>query len=80
MPSAIPRGPLMGQPFDQMLGMPPIAGDVIRLVVHGTATWLGFFMGRKETGVLSAVGYAFGGLNAMGAFFDVVAVVEELFS
>lgn len=68
---------LLGQTFDEMLGMPEVAGDVIRLLVHGSGTWLGFHVGLNESGILSAIGWGIGGLNAIGALCDAVSVIDS---
>lgn len=79
-----PRGPspLLGHPelsqtFNEMLGMPQFCGDVIRLMVHGVSAYLGMYVGDKERGVLSAVGWTFGTLNAFGALIDGVSLVKR---
>lgn len=68
--------PTLGQPFDKMVGMSEAVGDVIRLAVHGTATWLGFYVGQEKKGVLSALAYGFGIINGIGAFMDLVSLIE----
>ena len=77
LPSWRPRhGFGLGQPFDHMLGMPEWVGDSIRLLVHGTATYLGLYVGAKEKGFLSALGYGFGVVNGIGAFMDLISILE----
>lgn len=68
----------LGQPFNDILGMPEIAGDILRLAVHGAGTWLGLYLGTKETGLVSIVGYTVGALNGLGAVFDAASIVKQL--
>jgi len=67
----------LGQPFEKMLGIPEWAGDAIRIVVHGSATWLGLHVGLKEEGALSVIGYVFGIVNGIGTFLDLISILEQ---
>lgn len=73
------EGHELGQPFERMLDWPEWTGDAIRTAVHGTATWLGFYVGVHEKGVLSAIGYGFGALNGVGTLLDIVSILEQVF-
>lgn len=68
----------LGQTFDEFLNMHPAAGDVIRLVVHGSGTWLGFHVGIREPGVLGIVGWTIGALNGIGALCDAVSIIQRI--
>jgi hypothetical protein len=43
--SFVSRRNMLGQTFDQMMGLPSWGGDAIRLVVHGTTGVLGIYLG-----------------------------------
>jgi len=67
----------MGQTFNEMLGMPQFCGDIIRLLVHGVSGYLGIYVGQKERGLLSVVGWTFGSLNAFGALVDGISLIKR---
>ena len=71
-------GPLLGQTFDQLLGVPPWAGNLMRLGAHGITSYLGFHIGVHDTGFLSAVGWIVGIVQGMGALVDVLALVSDI--
>lgn len=72
------QGPLLGQTFDQILGVPPYAGDLMRLAAHGITSYLGFHIAVGESGFLSAIGWIVGILQGMGALIDVLALATDI--
>lgn len=71
------KSPAMGQTFDEMLNFSPAIGDVIRLVAHGTATWLGIYVGTSQRGFVSVAGWGLGVLNGIGAVLDVASLAKR---
>jgi hypothetical protein len=69
---ALAPAPKMGQP------MPPVAMGVRVLLdvgISGIISWVGFYTGKNARGLLSILGYGvgiIGGLDALGALFEVV--------
>jgi len=70
--------PLMGQTFDELLGVPPYVGNLMRLGAHGATAYLGLYIGVNESGFLSAIGWIVGVLQGMGALVDVLALVTDI--
>lgn len=64
----------LGQTFEQLFGWSPTAGDIIRLAVHGSGTWLGIHVALKESGFLSGVGWVIGLTNGVGALCDAISL------
>ena len=73
-----PRGPLLGQTFDQVLGVPPYVGNLMRLGAHGVTAYLGFHIAVHESGFLSTVGWIVGILQGMGALVDVLSLATDI--
>ena len=69
--------PALGQTFDQMLGWPPCAGDICRLVFHAGATVVGIHVGVKESGFLSALGWVIGIGQGIAGLLDIVSLVQR---
>lgn len=72
------RHPRIGEPFDEMMGMAPWVGDVIRLGVHAGSSYFGFHVGSRETGFASGAGYTIGVVNGVGAILDLIALLGRL--
>lgn len=68
----------LGQTFDQLLGVPPYVGNLMRLAVHGAMSYLGLYIGIHEKGFFSAVGWSVGVLQGMGALVDVLALITDI--
>lgn len=76
----------LSQTFDQYLNFSPAMGDVLRLVFHGIATYLGVWVGLNakhiRTGkttktVTVALGWALAGGQGLGAIADVVSLIQR---
>jgi hypothetical protein len=70
-------GRTLGQTFDEILGIPPTLGDVLRLTVHGAGSWLGVHVGTRESGLIGAIGWTIGVLNGIGAVCDGISLVKR---
>ncbi len=73
----IPRPPVLGQTFDEMMGWSPAAGDLVRLGFHGMTSWLGIYVGIHGHGVLSFFGWFLGIGQGLGALLDVVSLLKR---
>ncbi len=73
-PSLAPR---LGQTFDDMLGMTPACGDVLRLLGHSGGAWVGIHTGLYQTGALRWVGWVIGSGMAIAGFLDVVSLFKR---
>lgn len=76
----------LSQTFDQYLKFSPAMGDVLRLVFHGIAVYLGVWTGLNakhiRTGkttktVTVALGWALAAGQGLGAIADVVSLVQR---
>lgn len=81
-PAPTPRtgqygGHSLGQTFDDFLGLSPAMGDVVRLVGHGAATYVGLYVGLKETGFISALGWLLGVGHGVASVLDVVSLAQR---
>jgi hypothetical protein len=70
--------PALGQTFDEMLGFTPAMGDVLRLVYHTGGTWLGLYIGMREKGFMSVLGWAIGLGMGLAAVLDVVSLGKRV--
>lgn len=73
------RPALLGQTFDQMMGLPAWTGDVIRLAVHGSTAALGLYVGTLDKGFISTVGWVVGVLSGFAAVLDVASLIGRIF-
>lgn len=73
----IPRSPVLGQTFDEMMGWSPAAGDLVRLGFHGMTSWLGIYVGIHGQGILSFFGWFLGIGQGLGALLDVVSLLKR---
>jgi hypothetical protein len=83
-PSASLGATKVGQTFDEIAGFGPVAGDIIRLVFHGIATYLGIWVGlninKVKTGnkttkaVTGGLGWALAAGQGLGAIADVISL------
>jgi hypothetical protein len=66
----------LGQTFDEMLGLSPELGDILRLVYHTGGAWLGFHfaLANGKNPMLAAVGWVLGGGMGIAALLDVVSL------
>jgi hypothetical protein len=72
------RRPALGQTFDQMLGLPPWTGDVLRLAVHGSTGALGIYIGTLGRGFWSTLGWVVGIVSGFAAVLDIASLVGRL--
>lgn len=73
-PTAALGRPYLGQTFDQLLGFTPAMGDVIRLGFHTASTYLGIYVGLKEKGFVSYLGWFLGVGQGIGAICDAISL------
>lgn len=73
------RRAMLGQTFDQMMGLPPWAGDVIRLAVHGSTGALGVYVGTLERGIVSVLGWIVGIMSGFAAILDIASLIGRAF-
>lgn len=82
-PSAFMRTPSpqasLGQTFDEILGLSPEVGDVLRLVYHGGGAWLGLHvaLSNGKTPWFSAIGWMIAGGMGIAGILDVVSLVKR---
>lgn len=69
---------ILGQTFDEILGMPASCGDILRLAYHAGGTWLGIRTGMKERGVTSTVGWILGVGMGIAAVLDIVSLGKRV--
>lgn len=79
----------MAQTFDQLAGLSPAMGDVIRLVFHGLAAYIGAWVGLNATkvaggsknvkAVTSGLGWILAGGHGLGAIADIVSLAKRAF-
>jgi hypothetical protein len=76
----------VGQTFDQYLHFTPAMGDVLRLVFHGIAVYLGVVVGlnakyikasKTTKTVTVALAWALAGGQGIGAIADVVSLAQR---
>lgn len=89
VPSPVTLGQrkVMAQTFDDLLGMTPAMGDVLRLTFHGIATYLGIWVGlnghKVKTGnknvkiVTVGLGWALAGAQGLGAIADIISLIKR---
>lgn len=77
MRSYRPRGLSLGATFDQLLGMSPAAGDVVRLVGHGAAAVIGFHLFADDRKAWKWLGLALGIGHACAGLGDVYSLVQR---
>lgn len=72
------RSPILGQTFDEFLGMPAFCGDLIRLIFHGGTTFLGIHVGLREgTSFIGILGWILGIGNGLGAIADTISLIKR---
>lgn len=69
--------PALGQTFDQYLGFSPAMGDALRLAYHAGGTWLGIYVGAKEKGFKSVVGWVLGIGMGIAAGLDLLSLGQR---
>lgn len=67
------QGPRLGQ-----AATVEVAGDVLTLAFGATGTYLGFLMGHEKTGWLSAIGYVYGSMSALGTLLATIDLVFDI--
>ncbi len=69
----------MGQTFDEILGIPPAAGDALRLVGHGIGAWFGIYIGTNPRCALGVriIGWVMGTGMGVAAILDGVSLVKR---
>jgi len=70
---------VLGQTFDEILGIPPELGDVLRLLYHTGGAWLGltYALNGTRNPIMQAVGWVLGGGMAVAALLDVVSLAKR---
>lgn len=76
--SILGRSHSLGQTFDQMFGFSPALGDVIRLVGHGAASYIGIYVGMEAKGVTSVIGWVIGIGQGITAICDVISIGQRI--
>lgn len=72
------RHPKLAQTFDQIMGWPPAAGDILRLLFHGGTTWLGITIGSSAKDPwVSGIAWILGVGNGLAALADVASLVKR---
>lgn len=77
------RGPIqykqLGQTFDQILGIPPAGGDIIRFIGHGIGSWFGLYIGTRGdmSTALRAIGWIVGSGMGLAALLDLVSLYKR---
>ncbi len=70
----------LSQTFDEILGIPPAAGDVLRLLGHGAGAWFGLYIGStaKVGTVVRIIGWVMGTGMGIAALLDVVSLGKRV--
>lgn len=72
------RHPKLSQTFDQIMGWPPAAGDILRLLFHGGTTWLGITVGSRDRNKwVSGIAWVLAVGNGLAAIADVVSLMKR---
>ena len=72
------RHPSIGQTFDQIMGWPPAAGDILRLLFHGGTTWLGITVGLKEKNQwISGIAWVLAAGNGLAGIADLISLTKR---
>jgi hypothetical protein len=69
----------LGQKFDELFDWGPVAGDILRLVAHGMAGYLGYYVwitGPKKS-VPRYLGLVLGVVQTVGALTDVISLFKR---
>jgi hypothetical protein len=69
------RSFILGQTFDEMLGFSPLLGDFLRLGGHGLGSFVGIWVGVKEKGFVSALGWIIGLGQGVAGVCDLVSII-----
>ena len=66
--------PSLGQTFDQMVGISPTGGDIIRLLGHGAGAWFGLYIGMRPdmSTPLRVIGWIMGSGMALTGITDLI--------
>lgn len=72
--------PLLGQTFDEILGLPPMGGDLLRFLGHGIGAWFGVYIGTRGdmSMLLRGVGWVMGAGMGVAAILDLVSVGKRI--
>lgn len=70
---------VLGQRFDELMDWGPVAGDFLRLVAHGMAGYLGYYvwLTAPKKSFPKYFGLAMGLIQTFGAICDVVSLVQR---
>ncbi|SRR5579871_2215178 len=67
----------LAQTFDQYFGWPPAAGDMVRLLFHGSTAVLGFHVWKSDTGFFKWFGLLLGVGQTVGAICDLLSLIQR---
>jgi hypothetical protein len=72
-------GSFLGQRFDQLLDWGPVAGDILRLIAHGMAGYLGYYvwLTAPKKSFPRYFGLAMGLVQTFGALCDVISLGQR---
>lgn len=82
-PAYRPPTPALGhkhlsQTFDEIMGWPPAAGDVLRLMFHGGTTWMGIRVGITDKNKwVSSIAWVLAVGNGLAAIADIISLVKR---
>lgn len=71
--------PILGQTFDEILGIHPAAGDAIRFVGHAVGAWFGIYIGTRPgmSPLVRAIGWIVGAGMATTGALDIVSLLKR---
>lgn len=75
----VPRYYTLSQRFDQLFQWGPLAGDTLRLVAHGMAGYLGYYvwLTAPKKSFPKYFGLALGLVQTVGVLCDVISLVQR---
>lgn len=70
---------VLGQKFDEMMAWGPVAGDILRLIAHGMAGYLGYYvwLTAPKRSFPKYFGLAMGLVQTFGALCDVISLGQR---
>ena len=68
---------VLGQTFDQLLGLPACTGDICRLAFHTGATILGVHAGLKGHGAIVVLGWIIAVGHGFAGILDLVSLYKR---
>ncbi len=75
-PAPLKLGPsMLGVPWDQVVGVPPVYGDVVRIAGHSVMAAVGIYTGLEAPGIWSAAGWVVGVGSAICGLLEIADLV-----